>query len=229
MANELDALDPVPEQVSLASGTVVEIEDLKARQFFRLLRILTHAAIPSLGDLFNVTADTDSEQFGMNLLMVTMLSIPDAEDETVTFIQSMVKPAGLVEHRKLNKQDAERNAELWAALAEELDNPELDDLVTVIEAIIKRESKDILALGKRLGAMFKLAEKVGQARPSTSPSQTSPGGNSSAASPARSTSSRRNTGGATKRSATSRSAGSGNASQPSESAASTTSGATSNG
>lgn len=225
---ELDALDPVPEQVTLDSGTVVVIEDLKARQFFRLLRILTHGAIPGLSELFNVTSDTDPQQFGMNLMTVTLLSIPDAEDETVAFIQSMVKPVGLIEGRRLNKQDAERNAELWERLAVELENPELDDLVTIIEAIVRRESADILALGKRLAAMFKLAEKTGQTKPS-SPSPTSPAGNSSEGSAGPSTSSRPSTDGPTAPSQTFPSGDSASASQPSGSAATTSSGAASSG
>ena len=39
-----------------------------------------------------------------------------------------------------------------------LDNPELEDLVDLIEAIVRREAKDIMALGKRLAAMLKLAK-----------------------------------------------------------------------
>lgn len=226
---ELDTLDPVPEQVKLVSGTFVDIEDLKARQFFRLLRILTHGAIPGLGDLFSVNSETDPQQFAANLLTVTLLSIPDAEDETVAFIASMVKPTGLIEGRRLNKQDAERNAELWNSLAVELENPELDDLVTIVEAIVRRESADILALGKRLAAMFKLAEKTGQTKPQSSPSPTSPAGNSSADSAAPSTSSRPSTDGPTSTSETSASGDSASASQPSGSAASTSSGAESSG
>lgn len=170
--SELDALDPVPEQLKLSSGTFVLIEDLKARQFFKLLRIVTHGALPNMRDLsiFQLDPDTSQDEFGARLLSVMVMSIPDAENETLEFVQSMCKPVGLIEgRRQLSKQDLERNADLWTKLLTDLDNPELDDLVTIIEAVVRREAADIQALGKRLAAMFKLAQKTGQVPSSLSP------------------------------------------------------------
>lgn len=218
MTNELDALDPVPDQVKLLSGTVVAIEDLKARQFFKLLRIVTHGAMTGIADLFKL--DVSAEEFGTSLLTVVLLSIPDAENETLEFIQSMVKPVGLIEGRLLNKGDTERNNALWADVDRDLENPELDDLITIVEAIVKREASDIQALGKRLAAMFKLAEKTGQLK-SSSPTPASPIVTSLAGSPEPSTSSPASTDGPTTTSENSPSDGSDSASQPSESAAST--------
>jgi hypothetical protein len=215
MANELDQLDPIPETARLRSGMTVQLESLKARQFFKLLRIVTHGALPGLRDsgIFDLE-DVDTDEFMGRLLSVVVMSIPDAEDETIEFIRSMCYPVGLIERRGLNKQDVERNTMLWEALDAELENPELDDIVTIIEAIVKRESADIQALGKRLASMFKLAEKTGQVSVSPSPkTSTSP---SSAESPAPSTSSRRNTGGKTRTSSRSRSVESVNASLLSE-------------
>jgi hypothetical protein len=213
MASELDKLDPIPETVTLRSGLKVQLESLKARQFFKLLRIITHGAMPGIQgagvlDLENLD---DTDEFMGRLLSVVVLSIPDAEDETIEFLRSMVYPVGLIQRRGLNKQDVERNALLWDAIDAELENPELDDVVTIIEAIVKREAEDIQALGKRLASMFKLAERTGQLS-STSPSPTESTPTSSAASAAPSTSSRRNTGGKTKRSSRSRSVESANAS-----------------
>lgn len=224
---EIDALDPVPEQVKLSSGTVVMLEPLKARQFFKFLRIITHGALPVMQDLsiFNIDGEIDPREFGQRLLTVMVLSIPDAENETIDFLQAMCKPYGLIEGRKLNKVDTERNAELWNRLAEELENPELDDLVTLVEAIIRRESEDIQALGKRLSAMFKLAEKTGQV-PQRLTSQEP---NSSAASPVSSTYSVPSTGGTTTTSGASVSVAYDSVSQPFENDGSTNSGSESNG
>lgn len=210
MANEIDKLDPIPETVKLRSGFQVRLESLKARQFFKLLRIVTHGALPGMREagLFDMD-DLDSDEFMGRLLSVTLLSIPDADDETIEFIRSMVYPDGLTERKGLNKQDVERNTLLWEALDAEMENPDLDDVVTIIEAVIKRESEDIQALGKRLASMFKLAEKTGQLK-SPSPSEST--SMSSAESPAPSTSSRRNTGGKTRPSSRSRSVESVNAS-----------------
>jgi len=210
MADEIDKLDPIPETVNLRSGLQVQLESLKARQFFKLLRIVTHGALPGMREagLFDMD-DLDTDEFMGRLLSVTLLSIPDAEDETIAFIKSMVYPVGLIERKGLNKQDVERNQILWDALDAEMENPDLDDLVTIIEAVVKRESQDIQALGKRLASMMTLAEKTGQI--SSSPSQTVSTSLSSEESPEPSTSSRRNTGGKTKSSSRSRSVASANA------------------
>lgn len=227
MANEIDSIDPAPDFVFLKSGLRIQLESLKARQFFKLLRIVTHGALPGMREagLFSMD-DLDGDEFMGRLLSVTLLSIPDAEDETIEFIKSLCYPAGLAERRGLNKQDKEHNALLWEALDLELENPELDDLVTIIEAVVKREAGDIQALGKRLASMFKLAEKTGQVPVSPSPTSTPA---SSEDSPERSTSSRRNTGGRTKSSSRSRSVESVNASLLSENDSTMPVGSVSNG
>lgn len=210
MANEIDKMDPVPESVTLKSGLVVQLESLRARQFFKLLRIITHGALPGMREagLFDMDG-LDADEFMGRLLSVTLLSIPDAENETIEFIRSLCYPYGLIERKGLNKQDVERNKILWEALDEELENPDLDDLITILEAVVKRESEDIQALGKRLASMFKLAEKTGQLD-STSPNQTESTEKSSEESAVRRTSSRRSTAGRTRKSSNSPSAASDN-------------------
>lgn len=230
MANEIDALDPVPEQVKLATGTVVVLESLRARQFFKLLRIVTHGALPVMQDMSILRMDPNADpgEFAGKLLSLMLLSIPDAEDETIEFIRSMCKPVGLIEGRKLNKQDAERNNELWNRLDNDLDNPELDDLLTIVEAVVKREAADIQALGKRLAGMLKLAEKTGQL--SSLPNRTSETTPlSSADSPEPSTSSPPSTDGPTTPSQDSPSPDSANVSPPSANDASTPTGSANSG
>lgn len=193
--DELAGLDPLAEPLKLSSGQQVEVVPLRARQFFRFLRILTHGAMPNVAgesSIFRVDPTADPSAFVTRLLSLLALSIPDAEEETITFVRSMVKPVGLIEPAR-NKQDESRNDTRWTELDQELINPELDDLITIIEAIVRREADDIQALGKRLSSLFKLAQKTGQ----LSPKQTPPTGNSSADSPERSTSSPRSTAGPT--------------------------------
>jgi hypothetical protein len=229
----LDALDPIPETVKLDSGLTVALEPLRARQFFKLLRIVTHGALPQLrGSLLDL-ADQSTEEMTGRLLAMTLLAVPDAEDETIDFLRSMCKPLGLIERRNLNKQDQDRNLVLWAQLDQELDNPDLNDVVTIIEAVIRREAADIQALGKRLAGLLKLADKTGQLSPSSqppsSPNPTASTPASSADSPAPSTSSATNTAGTTNTSETSPSADSASVSQPSGNDASTSGTDTSNG
>lgn len=231
MATEIDKLDPIPDFVILKSGLRVQLESLKARQFFKLLRIVTHGALPAVrdGGLLDMEG-LDAEEFLGRLMSVLLLSIPDAEDETIEFVRSMCFPAGLAEgvgRRGLNKQDVEHNTMLWEALDLELENPELDDLVTIIEAVIKREAEDIQALGKRLASMFKLAEKTGQIPASPNPQTPTPA--SLEDYPGRSTSSPRNTTGRTTKSRNRRSVESVNTSLLSENNSTTPVSSVSNG
>ena len=207
--DELDGLDPLDTPVTLNSGVQVYIVALRARQFFKFLRILTHGAMPAVGDtsVFKLDPDGDPQQFATRLLSLLMLSIPDAEDETVVFIRSMVKPLGLIEPAR-TKQDTATNNARWDEVDVELFNPDLHDLVSIIERIVEREAADIQALGKRLSQLFKLAQKTGQL---TSPKRAHRIGNSSADSPGRSTSSPASTAGTTSSSGSSPSDGFDNA------------------
>ncbi len=177
ISDEMSAILPEDERVKLSSGTFVLLESLKMRQFFRLMRIVTHGAGPAIARM-NFDVNGSAEEFTQQLVTLILFAIPDAEDETVDFLMSMVKPDGLIENRALNKADKERNSELIENLRKELDNPEPEDFVTLIESIVKREAGDLQALGKRVVKMFQTAQKVGVA-----PSLTSPAVSSSEESP----------------------------------------------
>jgi hypothetical protein len=194
--NELDTLDAVPETITLSTGTVVQFEALKARQFFKLLRIVTHSATGMLGQIDNLFSGSAQDAAGRFAAMLLM-SIPDAIDETVEFLFSMVKPAGLIDRPKLDKVQQQHNQALWDNLVKDLSNPELEDLVDLVEAIFKREADDLAALGKKLQKLLGLAQKTGQLKPQDNTSQTSQDQNSSEDSPEPSISSVQSTDGPT--------------------------------
>jgi hypothetical protein len=145
----------------LESGFEVILVPLKSRQFFKMLRIITHGAGGMLLN-FKFSANDSPEEFGAKLIALLAFAIPDAEDEVFDFLQSMVKPAALREGKKLLKPDIAENTRLEEELYEQLYNPELGDTLTLIEGIVKREAEDLQALGKRLMQMFDLAKKTGQ-------------------------------------------------------------------
>lgn len=153
--------------VELSTGFKVRILPLKSRQFFRLLRIITHGAGGLLMNL-NFSGDDTPEAFGAKLLALVGYAIPDAEDEVIDFLLSITEADGTKQGRKLTKDEKQANLELVEELIEELQNPELEDLVTLVEAIVSREAADLQALGKRLMTMFDLAKKTGQI-PQTQP------------------------------------------------------------
>ena len=67
--SELERLDPQPVTVKLSTGFPVEVVRLRTRQFFRLLRVLTHGAGPALTRLnFRDEPEQFTERFLMLLL-----------------------------------------------------------------------------------------------------------------------------------------------------------------
>lgn len=156
---EADIILPPPTEMTLSSGIVVEFEELKARQFFRMLRILTRGAADVMAEN-PIDFGGDEQTIAIQVASLLVFAIPEAEDETIDFIKSMVKPAGLEPGR--DKASRDRNEKKYAELDAELDNPELNDLLDLVNAIIQREAADLGGLGKRLRSLFETAAKAGQ-------------------------------------------------------------------
>lgn len=163
--SDVDVLapEPVDRVVELSTGNTVIIQPLKARQFFKLLKIVTRGATPLLQN-FTLDANEGEEVWVQKFAAVVLLSIPESDQETLEFVASMVKPEGLVEGKNLNKKDRELNEALWDKIEQDLNNPELEDLITIIERIIQLEADDLKALGKRLKSLFDVAKKTGQVK-----------------------------------------------------------------
>jgi hypothetical protein len=202
--SELDRLDPQSSEVKLVSGFLVEVVRLRTRQLFRLMRILTKGAGPALTQL---NFGQDAEQFGGQLLGIIIMAIPDAEQETIGFLQSMCKPAGLIDKgaAALSKAEAKHNDDLFARFTDETFNPELEDTIALLERIVENEAPDLQALGKKLQHLWIVARKAvgSQEEPPEAESLHLP-----EPTPDSSTSSATSTDGETSTSSTSRSAGS---------------------
>lgn len=209
--SELDRIDPVPEKVTLSTGYEVGLQRLKTRQFFRLLKVLTRGVGPAVVQSLDFKDDPDA--FGSRLMAITLMAIPEAEQQFIEFLQSMCRPLGLHEPdgRALDKKEREENADLITELVDELNNPELEDLLDLAEAIVRREAPEIQALGKRVASLLELAKKTGQLEDKTEDKKGSQ--DSTDPSVLLSTSSVTSTAGQTSTSSASRSAGSGSASR----------------
>jgi hypothetical protein len=168
--SDIDRIDPLPGRATLSSGTEVAIQPLKTRQLFKLLRIVTHGGASMFGQIKFYDGMGDDELVGQ-LLGLVIFSIPDAEDETIDFVTSMVLPV------TYPTGDRKQDDQLLKDLARELYNPELDDLITIIEAVLKAEASDLKALGNRIAAMVKGAvasnqiELVKEPNPDPEPEQ----------------------------------------------------------
>jgi hypothetical protein len=213
--NDIDRIDPVSDTITLAAGIEVHVLPLRTRELFKMLRIITHGAGQTLMNS-GLDFKEESSVFLQKLLGIILFSIPDAENETVAFLQAMVEPADLVDKpvRDLSKAEREANIASWTALNMEMYNPDPSDTIDIIENVVRRESTDIQSLGKRLMSFLSVAAKTGQLK-----AESNGGGkplqdlNLPESSPASSTSSQVSTGGATSGSSTSPSAVSGTSSR----------------
>jgi hypothetical protein len=172
MSNELDVLTPSDDVLTLSDGTRLRLVDLKARQFFKLLKILTHGPAMQLmaaQGTAGLLAGSEDEILG-RLVAFIGVSIPDSFDEVVGFLYDMVEPADL--RKGTDKKTREDNAALQQHVAQTLSNPDPEDMVDLIEAIVRRESADLAALGKKVMKLLSLAQKTGQLdTPQSSPAQ----------------------------------------------------------
>ena len=169
--SELDRIDPEPVTVKLSTGYEVAIQRLKTRQFFRLLKVLTRGVGPAVVQS-GLDFSKDPEAFGQSLLAMTLMAIPEAEQQFIEFLTSMCTPVGLHEahgRARLSKQQAEDNQTAINEMVEELNNPELEDLLDLAEAIVRQEAPEIQALGKRVASLLELAKKTGQLEDKDSP------------------------------------------------------------
>ena len=188
------------------------IQRLKTRQFFRLLKVLTRGVGPAVVQS-GLDFGKDPEAFGQSLLAMTLMAIPEAEQQFIEFLTSMCSPVGLHEasgRARLSKQQTEDNQAAIADMLEELNNPELEDLLDLAEAIVAREAPEIQALGKRVASLLELARKTGQLEDKSPQTETA---SSPEPSPEPSISSLTSTDGGTSTSSPSPSAGSGSASR----------------
>lgn len=155
--DEVERIEPANTgPVTLSSGLEVEVVPLKLRETMKLLKIVTRGAGAVLEQLMGDLDLNDPVAFAQTLGALILLSIPEAENEVVDFVRSMVIPVGYKD------MDSKEKVEVYRSLLEELDNPELDDVISIVERVIRRESEDIRNLGKRISTAFKLASKVGE-------------------------------------------------------------------
>jgi len=152
--DEITALLETPNgPFALSTGTRVVVRQLKLREFLALLRIVTRGAAPALG---NVSLDFDNpNQFVQSLFGIVLFAIPEATEETIEFVQTVVEPADL------KGLDAKSSMAKREALMDELFNPELEDLINIVGVVVASEGADLQKLGKRLKTMFGVASKMG--------------------------------------------------------------------
>jgi hypothetical protein len=104
---DIDTIVSAPNQIVFLDGTPALVKRLKTREMMALLKILTRGAATTLVDF---AGEADSDDFASTLIAAVIMAIPEAENETVEFVQRMVEPMGLVEGSRLSKNEREINA-----------------------------------------------------------------------------------------------------------------------
>lgn len=153
--DETQVLLPEDVYATLSDGTKVKLRPLKARQFFKLLRIITRGASGLLQEV-DLGAMKDPEQFGAQLVGLIVFAFPEAPDATFEFLVSMVE---FPVNKKGNLTDE------GARIYQMITDPEIEDVLNMVEAIVAREREDLVALGNRVRAMIEVAGKTGQLKP----------------------------------------------------------------
>lgn len=166
---DLETIAADPQTITLTSGLRVNVLRLKTRQLMRLMKILTRGGAPALAEI-QLSADMDPEAFAAQMLALMAFSIPEAEEETIEFVLSMIEPAELIPGA-MSKPEREVNEGLYLRVNAEMVNPELDDLISVIEVVVKTEAPHLVALGKRLRALVAVATPT--KKPEASPTSRS--------------------------------------------------------
>ncbi len=149
---DTDILLHEPTELTLASGLPVKVLRLKTRALLALLRILLRGT----GDaLFSGKLDPNDDGFQQQLMFAVMFSIPEGPDETLAFLRAMIEPAQLRTTGRITKGDEAWNEEQWDKLDADLLDPELEDLIDIVVAIVQNEAPHIQALGKKLTGLVK--------------------------------------------------------------------------
>lgn len=135
---DLEAI--VPEEFRITvNGIDCRVKRLKTKEFLSLMRVLTKGIGAGLGD---VSLDfTDGETVARDLSALMLLALPGATEEFTLFLSGIVEPV-----------DPEKTIEVNRYL---YDNPEVEDLLNVFEAVATQERHDLAGLAGKAQAMWK--------------------------------------------------------------------------
>lgn len=148
--SEIDAIDPQSDLYVFEDGFEVRVAPLRTRQLLKLMRIITHGAAPIFDDVASVILSGDEGEVGGRLVGLMLFAVPEAEDETLEFLRSMVTPSTLSSGTSANS--LAKNQEAVAELDARMENPSLNDVFGLVRLIITRESGELANLGKQLTA-----------------------------------------------------------------------------
>lgn len=129
--------DPFPIGVDAPEGAVlVRVNRLRTIELLMLLRALSAGVGPALAEI-DFTDDTE-ENVGLMVGLI-ISGMGEAGPQVLDFLRAVVKPVG--------KDDKAR-------VAKEMVNPDIEDTLTIVEAIVTQEMPDFERLLGKAQAMF---------------------------------------------------------------------------
>lgn len=150
MADEAEIILPDSDgTVTLTEGYKVVVNRLRLREFLALMKVVTRGASPIMATV-SLDAGAGAAEFAKNFLSLLLFAIPEAEDEIVDFLRLIVTP------------DAGDDPETVLAIDTAMQNPEIEDVVIILEKLVSQEADSVQSLGKRLVSLFTLAQRLGQ-------------------------------------------------------------------
>lgn len=129
----------VPDVMTLTvDGVECKVNRLKTKEFLALMRVLTAGLGPGLSQVDLDFSDGETVARDMSALM--MLAVPNATAEFAVFLASVVEPI-----------DGGQKGHVGKYLH---DNPDLDVMIDVFEAVAVQEKDDLAALAGKLQAVW---------------------------------------------------------------------------
>jgi hypothetical protein len=124
---DLEAILPTLADIEV-SGIPVEVNRLKLRGFLALMNIITTGVGRELG---NVDFSADQDELQGNMIALLIMAVPNATDETVRFVRTVVSPKDQKDQK---------------ALSAALEDPELDDFMDILALVVEQEAPEFKAL-----------------------------------------------------------------------------------
>jgi hypothetical protein len=150
IADEAETILPESDgSVELIDGFRVTVNRLRLREFLALMKVVTRGASPLMASI-QLDSAADTSEFAKNFLGLLMFAIPEAEDEIIDFVRMIVVP------------QAGSNPDTLLAIDAAMSNPDLEDVVIILEKLVEQEASSVQSLGKRLASLFNLAQRLGQ-------------------------------------------------------------------
>jgi hypothetical protein len=148
---DLEPILPTPTKLDVA-GIECNVRRLKTRELLLFMRVISNGFGPGIVNIRLNLADR--EEAASQMLAMLLISVPNAVEEFLVFVQNVVEPVDPKRRRDLNR---------------ELENPEIEVLLEVAERVVLSEKDDLTSLLGKGQAMWSRMQGAFQQASSSGP------------------------------------------------------------